>query len=135
VLPLRYMHEGQRVIQGQQLMQAASDIFLGFASSGVDKKHYYVRQLRDMKISANLDDMDALYLLEYARSCGMALAHAHGKSGHANVLTGYLGNNERFTELMMQYASQYAARNADDYAVFMQAVDAGLMTLASEAVL
>jgi uncharacterized protein (DUF2252 family) len=134
VLPLRYRHEGQRVIQGQQLMQAASDIFLGFATSGVDKKYYYVRQLRDMKISANLDDMDAIYLLEYARSCGMALAHAHGKAGHPDVLTGYLGSNERFSALMVEYARQSAARNAQDYAVFMRAVDAGIIPLASEAV-
>jgi hypothetical protein len=128
-------HQGQRVVQGQQLMQAASDIFLGWASAGVEKTHYYVRQLRDMKVSADLDDMDAVYLLEYARSCGMALAHAHGKSGNAEVLSGYLGNSDRLLDLMTDYASAYAARNAADYALYQQAIAAGHVECAGEDVL
>ena len=113
-------------------MQAASDIFLGWASAGAEKTHYFVRQLRDMKISVDLDDMDSVYLLEYARSCGMALAHAHGKSGNAEVLSGYLGNSDRLLDMMSDYASASAARNAADYAQFMRAIASGEINMAGE---
>ena len=131
-LPTHDAHQGQRVVQGQQMLQAASDIFLGWATAGREKHHYFVRQLRDMKISVDLDDMDAVYLQEYARSCGMALAHAHGKSGNADVLSGYLGNSSRLTDFMMDYASAYAQRNAADYAQYMAAIADGRVEVAGD---
>jgi uncharacterized protein (DUF2252 family) len=112
-------HEGERVIHGQQLMQAASDIFLGFSTL---EKHFHVRQLRDMKISVDLADMDDAYFYEYAESCGLALAHAHAKAGNADVLMGYLGEGSTIVEVLQQYATQYAERNLKDYQQFMDAV-------------
>lgn len=112
-------HEGERVIHGQQLMQAASDIFLGFSTL---EKHFHVRQLRDMKISVDLADMDDDYFYEYAESCGLALAHAHAKAGNADVLMGYLGEGSTIVEVLQQYATQYAERNLKDYQQFMDAV-------------
>lgn len=131
-LPTQYTHQGQRVVQGQQMLQAASDIFLGWATAGREKHHYFVRQLRDMKVSVDLDDMDAVYLQEYARSCGMALAHAHGKSGNAEVLSGYLGNSSRLADFMMDYACAYAQRNAADYAQYSAAIADGRVEVAGD---
>jgi uncharacterized protein (DUF2252 family) len=128
-------HEGERVIRGQQLMQAASDIFLGFASTSDQPEHFYVRQLRDMKVSVDLEAMDDVYLYEYAESCGMALAHAHGKAGNADVLMGYLGEGKVMTEVLQDYAVAYAARNAADYALFMQAISKGKIEVAGDEVL
>ncbi|ESK55532.1 DUF2252 domain-containing protein [Acinetobacter tjernbergiae] len=124
-------HEGERVIHGQQLMQAASDIFLGFSSL---EKHFHVRQLRDMKISVDLADMDDDYFYEYAESCGLALAHAHAKAGNADVLMGYLGEGSTIVEVLQQYATQYAERNLKDYQQFMDAVaDAKIQIAGDEA--
>lgn len=128
-------HEGERVIHGQQLMQAASDIFLGFASYGQQKQQFYVRQLRDMKVSVDLEEMDDIYLYEYAESCGMALAHAHGKAGNADVLMGYLGEGQVMIDVLQTYALSYANRNAEDYAEFMQSVERGEIELAGDEVL
>lgn len=124
-------HEGERVIHGQQLMQAASDIFLGFSTL---EKHFHVRQLRDMKISVDLADMDDAYFYEYAESCGLALAHAHAKAGNADVLMGYLGEGSTILEVLQQYATQYAERNLKDYQQFMDAVaDAKIQIAGDEA--
>ncbi|MCH7311421.1 DUF2252 domain-containing protein [Acinetobacter sp. ANC 4805] len=124
-------HEGERVIHGQQLMQAASDIFLGFSTL---EKHFHVRQLRDMKISVDLADMDDNYFYEYAESCGLALAHAHAKAGNADVLMGYLGEGSTIVEVLQQYATQYAERNLKDYQQFMDAVaDAKIQIAGDEA--
>jgi len=124
-------HEGERVIHGQQLMQAASDIFLGFSTL---EKHFHVRQLRDMKISVDLADMDDDYFYEYAESCGLALAHAHAKAGNADVLMGYLGEGSSIVEVLQQYATQYAERNLKDYQQFMDAVaDAKIQIAGDEA--
>jgi len=81
-----------------------------------------VRQLRDMKISVDLADMDDDYFYEYAESCGLALAHAHAKAGNADVLMGYLGEGSTIVEVLQQYATQYAERNLKDYQQFMDAV-------------
>lgn len=128
-------HQGERVVHGQQLMQAASDIFLGFASHGKSHTPYYVRQLRDMKVSVDLDEMDRAYLLEYAKSCGMALAHAHGKAGNADVILAYIGQGEVFVEVMQRYALAYADRNEQDYQQFVAEIKAGRLQVADEDVL
>lgn len=132
LLTQQFAHEGERVIQGQQLMQAASDIFLGFASYSRQQQHFYVRQLRDMKVSVDLEDMDDIYLYEYAESCGMALAHAQGKAGNPDILMGYLGAGQLMTKVFQDYALAYANRNADDYALFMHAVKTGKIKLADD---
>ncbi len=95
----QYAHSGQRIVIGQRLMQAASDIFLGW-TSGVDGTHYYIRQLRDMKFSVPLVDLDAKALANYAALCGWALARAHAKGGDAAMISGYLGRSDAFDQAL-----------------------------------
>ena len=128
-------HEGERVVAGQGLMQAANDIFLGFASYSQEHQQFYVRQLRDMKVSIDLEDLNDVYLYEYADSCGLALAHAHAKAGNADVLMGYLGEGEQIVTVLQQYAIAYAQRNAQDYAQFMQEIEKGKIDIAGDDVL
>lgn len=123
-------HEGERVVYGQQLMQAASDIFLGYSSA--QQQHYLIRQLRDMKVSIDLVGMDDAFFYEYADSCGLALAHAHAKAGNADVLIGYLGEGGAIIQILQDYAMQYAERNLSDYLQFMNAIADGKIQLAGE---
>lgn len=132
LFPEKVKHEGERVIHGQQLMQAASDIFLGFSTLD---KHFHIRQLRDMKISVDLTDMDDEYFHEYAESCGLALAHAHAKAGNADVLMGYLGEGNTMVEVLQEYATQYVARNLNDYQHFMNEIADGKIQVAGDDVL
>lgn len=118
-----YAHPGQRVITGQRLMQATSDIFLGYAqSSGHD---YFVRQLYDMKGSTDLENIPATYLARYAALCGAVLARAHARTGDAAQIAGYLGKSERFDAALVEFAFRYADQNDADYAAFKQAVKDG----------
>lgn len=131
-------HDGERVVLGQKMMQAASDIFLGWATDS-EGREYFVRQLKDMKVTVDLEDMDEAYFAEYLRSCGRALGHAHGKAGSPDALLGYvLGTLEpgaepaarqELVQALTAYAHGYADRNANDYARYMQAVQAGHFTL------
>ncbi len=129
LFPETVKHEGERVIHGQQLMQAASDIFLGFSTLD---KHFHIRQLRDMKISVDLTDMDDEYFYEYAESCGLALAHAHAKSGNADVLMGYLGEGNKIVDVLQEYAMRYAERNLNDYQQFMNEIADGKLQIAGD---
>lgn len=128
-------HEGERIISGQRLMQAANDIFLGFASYGKEHQQFHVRQLRDMKISIDLEELDDVYFYEYAHSCGLALAHAHAKAGNADVIMGYLGEGTQMLDVLQQYALAYAERNASDYAQFIQQISEGKIAVAGDDVL
>ncbi len=93
----RFDHAGHRVVAGQRLMQAASDMFLGWATgAGEGKRPFYMRQLRDAKIKPVVEVMKPLNLHGYARLCGQALARAHARSGDALVLTSYLGKSSAF---------------------------------------
>ena len=85
-----HANHGERVIAGQRLMQSASDMFLGW-TEGADGRHYYVRQLRDLKMSAVIEDWDFGMLRQYARMCAQALARAHARSGDAALISGYAG--------------------------------------------
>jgi uncharacterized protein (DUF2252 family) len=120
----RYSHQGLRIVHGQRLMQAASDIFLGWyrSSSGRD---YYVRQLHDMKISANMETFKPGTLLNYSTMCGWALARAHAKAGDADMIAGYLGSKEAFDDALVQYAFSYADQVALDFKAFRAAVKSG----------
>ncbi len=121
--PSEFDHQGQRVVVGQRLMQAASDIFLGWTSdSGHD---YYVRQFRDMKGSVNLDAMTATGFASYAAICGRTLARAHARSGDAAVISGYLGSGTRFDEAIADFVAAYAAQNDRDYAALIAAAETG----------
>ncbi len=124
-----YEHEGQRVVVGQQLTQAAADPFLGWTSGigshGTGLKHYYVRQLRDMKGSMSVPLMDPLQLDYYGRLCGWALARAHARTGRASMLSGYMGRGEAFDNAVADFALAYADQNERDYRRLLEAVSAG----------
>ena len=114
---------GMRVVAGQRTMQAASDLFLGWASeSGRD---YYVRQLRDMKGVPDLEDMGDHQLSEFACFCGRTLAGAHARSGTAAQIASYLGRGDAFDDALVAFAHAYADRAVEDHRVFTQAIAGG----------
>ena len=115
----RYRHPGHRVVNGQRLLQTASDIFLGWTSDGA--ADYYVRQLWDMKGSVNLDTLDPADLVPYGRLCGWVLARAHARSGDAAAISGYLGTGDRFDRAVADFAEAYADQTEADYAAFTRA--------------
>jgi uncharacterized protein (DUF2252 family) len=117
-------HNGERVVVGQRLMQAASDIFLGW-TRGPHGRDYYVRQLRDMKISADVESQTPRAMRAYAAFCGLVLARAHDKAGDAAPIAGYLGNADRFEEAIGNYAVAYADQVERDYETFVKAVRSG----------
>lgn len=122
-----YRHQGQRVVEGQRLMQAASDIFLGWVT-GPNRRQYYVRQLRDMKASVDISALDAAAFTGYATLCGGTLARAHARSGDPCVISGYLGSGTQFDDAMADFARDYAAVNADDHASLAAAIADGRIT-------
>jgi uncharacterized protein (DUF2252 family) len=124
-----HSHQGHRVVHWQRLVQSASDLFLGWAS-GSDNRDYYVRQLRDMKMSVDVEQMSAGELLEYGRLCGWALARAHAKAGQPAEISGYLGNSTRFDEAIADFAVAYADQTDRDFAAFKKALRSGRLPLA-----
>jgi uncharacterized protein (DUF2252 family) len=118
-----YQNHGHRVVAGQRLIQSASDIFLGWSSDG--PHHYYVRQLRDMKATANLEAMSGPNLAAYATLCGWVLARAHARSGDAALIAGYLGKNDVFDKALVAFASAYADQTERDFETFEAAVRSG----------
>jgi uncharacterized protein (DUF2252 family) len=125
-------HQGQRVVAGQRLLQAASDAFLGW-TTGPAKREFYFRQLRDMKVSAEVERFSNPVLQGYARFCGWALARAHAKAGGKAVeIAAYLGNGERFAEALVDYAFAYADQNEKDYETFMRACRTGKLEARSD---
>ncbi|WP_030213416.1 DUF2252 domain-containing protein [Streptomyces bikiniensis] len=127
--PTAYPHQGQRVVCGQRLIQAASDIFLGWMT-GPEQRHFYWRQLRDMKGSAEVETMSPAMLRDYARLCGRALARAHARSGDRVAIAAYLGGSDVFDRAVADFALAYAHQNADDYAALGAAIAAGVITAA-----
>ena len=118
-----FRNQGYRVVVGQRIMQAASDVFLGWArADGFDA---YVRQLRDMKGSAEADGSDAPGLINYSRLCGLTLGRAHARSGNPALLAGYLGNGPVFDDALAQFAIAYADQTERDYEAFVRAVRTG----------
>jgi len=120
----QYENQGQRVVTGQRLMQSASDIFLGW-TRGRQGRDFYVRQLRDMKMSAQVEGATAEQHMLYAELCGRTLAHAHAKSGDAALISGYLGKTDTFDQAIGEFALAYARQNAKDHAALVAAVKAG----------
>jgi len=125
--------DGERVVVGQRLMQAASDVFLGWARAD-DGRTYYVRQLRDNKTGADIERMTYRELAHYGSLCGWALARAHAKaSGEAAAVAGYLGRGATFDEAVGEFAAAYAAQNAADYASLVEARKAGKLPVGANA--
>jgi uncharacterized protein (DUF2252 family) len=121
-------NEGERVVLGQRLMQAASDIFLGWQRvEGIDGqvRDFYVRQLRDMKGSAAVERMDPRGMMMYGQLCGWTLARAHARTGDRIALATYLNSDDAFPEAMVEYAEAYADLNERDYQAFLEAIKSG----------
>ncbi|MFJ5831768.1 DUF2252 domain-containing protein [Streptomyces sp. NPDC093089] len=127
--PSAYDQQGHRVVAGQRLIQAASDIFLGWMT-GPQQRHFYWRQLRDMKGSAEVETMTPGTLRDYARLCGRALARAHARSGDRIAIASYLGSTDVFDRAVADFSLAYAGQNADDYASLGAAIAAGVITAA-----
>jgi len=121
----RFRQPGERVVQGQRLMQAASDIFLGWTKGVQEGRFYYWRQLRDMKASALIELFDPEAMNYYAGVCGWTLARAHARSGDPVAISAYLGSSDRFDRAMTDFAVRYADQNERDYDVFVQAIRSG----------
>jgi len=119
-------HSGQRVVIGQQAMQAASDIFLGWTTGvGETKYHFYIRQLSDAKIKPVIETMKVSNLKGYARLCGRVLARAHARSVDAAVLTGYMGKGSAFDDAIADFSVLYADQNERDHAALLKAIRSG----------
>jgi uncharacterized protein (DUF2252 family) len=123
-----YEHQGERIVRGQRLMQAASDVFLGWASSA--DHHFYVRQFKDMKASADLEAAGPRQLREYAHYCGWALATAHARSGNARAIAGYIGRRNTLDRSLLSFATAYAQQVEKDYENFTNAIGEGAIDAA-----
>ncbi len=121
----RYQQHGQRVVQGQRMIQAASDIFLGWTRGADVSRHLYWRQLRDMKGSALVEALSPAAMAFYARSCGWTLARAHARSGDPIAIAEYLGDSDTFDRGVADFAKRYADQNERDYQGFVEAVRSG----------
>ncbi|MFB0834578.1 DUF2252 domain-containing protein [Arthrobacter halodurans] len=121
----RFSQPGERVVRGQRMMQAASDIFLGWTKGSRDDRYLYWRQLRDMKGSAVVEGMQPLGMTLYADACGWTLARAHARSGDPVAIAAYLGKSDRFDRSITDFSRRYADQNERDYRSFADAVRAG----------
>jgi len=132
----RASNHGQRVVRGQRLMQAASDIMLGWQRThsvdGVDRD-YYVRQLWDAKGSADIDRMVPDGMRRYAMMCGRTLALAHARSGDAVAIGAYLGSGDVFDRAMVEFGEAYADQNERDHAALQAAIASGRVEATFEA--
>jgi hypothetical protein len=128
----RYANHGQRVVEGQRLLQSASDILLGWVrASGIDglTRDFYLRQLWDGKGSAVVDAMDPSTMAAYASLCGWTLAHSHARSGDPAAIAGYLGTTDTFDRALASFAEAYADQNEKDYAALEAAAATGRATV------
>jgi uncharacterized protein (DUF2252 family) len=125
-LPTReYASQAERVVVGQRLIQAASDIFLGWARGGHTGTHYYWRQLKDMKGSFDMTKLGAKGLQTYLRVCSVCLARAHARTGDAAAISGYLGGGNVFDRAISKFAMAYADQTLIDHQALVDAVDSG----------
>ena len=121
----RFRQHGQRVVEGQRMMQAASDIYLGW-TKGLDvNRHFYWRQLRDMKGSIVVETLRPLGLTFYAGICGWTMARAHARSGDPVAMAAYLGASDAFDKSITDFSQRYADQNEQDYEAFVKAVRSG----------
>ncbi len=126
--PSPYENQGRRVVEGQRMVQATPDTFLGWqqqADGDGISRDFYVRQLHDQKGSVEIDNLDPVLMDAYARVCGWALARAHARSGYRFVLSGYLGKGDVFPQTMAAFAFAYAEQNKSDYQRYLDAIASG----------
>jgi uncharacterized protein (DUF2252 family) len=120
-----FSNHGQRVVNGYRLMQPASDIFLGWARGVRDLRHYFIRQLRDIKISIRVETFGAPEMNIYATWCGRALALSHARSGSSALLSGYMGKSDEFDEALASFSIAYADQNEKDHTSLKRAIRSG----------
>ena len=120
-----YANQGERVVAGQRLVQAESDIFLGYAPAMIDGRFFYVRRVKDTRLADLGIRLEAGALPFTAMLCGRTLARAHGRTGRAPAIAAYLGHGDSFDEAVTSFADLYADQNEADFRVFAAAVDAG----------
>ena len=129
-----YENAGERVVAGQRIMQASSDIFLGWLhvpeSLFGQERDYYVRQLRDWKGSVVVEAMDPRALSVYGQLCAATLAHAHARSGDRIAIASYLGRRDVFDRAVLAFSEAYAEQNDRDYDSLVRAVDVGRVAAA-----
>ncbi|HEY4323927.1 MAG TPA: DUF2252 domain-containing protein [Mucilaginibacter sp.] len=126
-----FQHRGERVVRGQRLIQSASDVFLGWATD-LEGRHYYLRQLRDKKMSARVELFSKTVLGGYAHICGNILARAHCKTGQGPFICGYIGKKDIFLDAICQFATGYADQTERDYKDFMRAIKTGKLEIADD---
>jgi len=119
-----YRNHGERVVAGHRLMQPASDIFLGWMEGRLGR-HFYVRQLRDVKIKFPVETFDAARMTFFAQSCGHSLALSHARSGDAAMISGYLGKSDAFDQALAAFSVAYADQNEKDHAALKRAIRSG----------
>ena len=128
----RFRNHGERVVRGQRMLQSASDVFLGWTRD--DEGHdFYFRQLRDMKMKIDPDNMKKADWLEYVDICAWTLARAHARTGDAPLIAGYLGKTEAFDSAIVAFANAYADQTERDHASLVKAIRAGRLTVAARA--
>ncbi|WP_069881776.1 DUF2252 domain-containing protein [Bosea sp. BIWAKO-01] len=121
-------HQGQRVVEGQRMLQAASDVFLGWADDSASGRHFYVRQLKNRHLGSIAEVVEGEALTAYAELCGRTLARAHARSGDAAAIAGYMGASEIFDDALTSFAMAYAVQTALDHAALVAAKDPGKTT-------
>ena len=134
--PSAYPNHGERVVVGQRLMQAATDIFLGWQRiTGLDgmTRDYYVRQFHDWKGSADVDTMQVPGATLYSRICGATLGRSHARWGDRVAIAAYLGRGPAFDRAIAQFAKEYADQNERDHAAFAAAVASGRLVAQTDA--
>lgn len=130
--PSVYKHNGERIVQGQRLMQSASDMFLGWATGPLGRQ-YYLRQLRDKKIAADISTLSKEFIIIYAQYCARVLAKAHCKTNLGGVICGYIGKGDRFAEAIAEFSELYADQTEKDFEEFKKAIQNGELSIAKDA--
>ena len=125
-----FAHCGERVVNGQRVLQAASDLFLGWTTGPERGYQYYVRQLMDVKASIPIDELDAITLEQYAVMCARVLARGHARTGDPSVIHGYLGTSDSFDEALGKFALAYEKQNQQDFESLIEAVNKGRIPVA-----
>lgn len=123
-----FQHPGERIVNGQRVLQAASDLFLGWTTGELRGMPYYVRQLMDGKASVPIDQLDADGLESYAKVCAITLARGHARTGDPAVIHGYLGTKDTFDEALVKFSTAYAKQNEQDYETLIDAINNGKIT-------
>jgi uncharacterized protein (DUF2252 family) len=129
--PSAYANQGQRVVKGHRLIQSASDIFLGWTEDR-DGRHFYVRQLRDMKLKFPIEEFRPAKMIVFAEWCGGTLARAHARSGEPALISGYLGKSDRFDRAIAAFAQSYADQCELDHECLVKAIQNGKLVAHAE---